>query len=300
MSIVFVLLGGWGIVISLYLLAGSAASYRQNSELARWAKVSENLIVSIQHLSFERGRSAVVLRGPDPISNANRVFIADRRRHADEALEKSLAVLSGIPEARYDVISERLRAFRALRPDVDRNVEIPLPLRDADLSGRWFDASTRLIESLKYAVDILIGNYIPGDARRLASLASGSLELRISAGTEATFVAQAASSGRKPSAEVMGKIHRLRGIEDRLWHEIILDTGYLKKSRLMEKVREVRDIHMAGLRAFQDRALADDLRTARMAAERAKNPPAEEPHHGRGVDWTQVITDVIIHSMDKG
>ena len=50
----------------------------------------------------------------------------------------------------------------------------------------------------------------------------------------------------------------------------------------------------------QDRALADDLRTARMAAERAKNPPAEEPHHGRGVDWTQVITDVIIHSMDKG
>ena len=59
----------------------------------------------------------------------------------------------------------------------------------------------------------------------------------------------------------------------------------------------------------QDQALANDLRTARQAAERAKNPPPEptpQPddrgsgNTGGRVDWTKIITDIIIHSMDKG
>ena len=58
----------------------------------------------------------------------------------------------------------------------------------------------------------------------------------------------------------------------------------------------------------QDQALANDLRTARQAAERAKNPPPEpqQPEEQRSgsaggrVDWTKIITDIIIHSMDKG
>ena len=59
----------------------------------------------------------------------------------------------------------------------------------------------------------------------------------------------------------------------------------------------------------QDQALANELRTARQAAERAKNPPPEptpQPDDrdsgsaGGRVDWTKIITDIIIHSMDKG
>lgn len=55
----------------------------------------------------------------------------------------------------------------------------------------------------------------------------------------------------------------------------------------------------------RDRALADDLRTARMAAERAKNPPPEPQQesgsedNGR-INWTKILTDVIIHSIGKG
>ncbi|WP_337665124.1 hypothetical protein, partial [Mitsuokella jalaludinii] len=56
----------------------------------------------------------------------------------------------------------------------------------------------------------------------------------------------------------------------------------------------------------QDQALANDLRTARLAAERAKNPPPQQPaEQGSGsssgrIDWTKILTDIIIHSMDKG
>lgn len=55
----------------------------------------------------------------------------------------------------------------------------------------------------------------------------------------------------------------------------------------------------------RDQALADDLRTARLAAERVKNPPPQQQENpGLGdngrINWTKILTDIIIHSMDKG
>ncbi|MDD6383285.1 MAG: tetratricopeptide repeat protein [Selenomonadaceae bacterium] len=55
----------------------------------------------------------------------------------------------------------------------------------------------------------------------------------------------------------------------------------------------------------RDQALADDLRTARLAAERVKNPqPQQQEDPGSGdngrINWTKILTDIIIHSMDKG
>ena len=64
----------------------------------------------------------------------------------------------------------------------------------------------------------------------------------------------------------------------------------------------------------QDEAIRDDLIKARQAAEREKRQqeqpqpqaPPQQPRGGRGgsngggVNWTKVITDIIIHSIDKG
>ena len=62
----------------------------------------------------------------------------------------------------------------------------------------------------------------------------------------------------------------------------------------------------------QDEAIRDDLIKARQAAERAKRQqehpaepapapaPSGNPGGQKGVDWTKVITDIIIHSIDKG
>ena len=64
----------------------------------------------------------------------------------------------------------------------------------------------------------------------------------------------------------------------------------------------------------QDEAIRDDLIKARQAAEREKRQqeqpqpqaPPQQPRGGQGgsngggVNWTKVITDIIIHSIDKG
>ena len=60
----------------------------------------------------------------------------------------------------------------------------------------------------------------------------------------------------------------------------------------------------------QDEAIRDDLIKARQAADREKRQqerpaepapaPSGNPGGQKGVDWTKVITDIIIHSIDKG
>ncbi|MGE9841302.1 hypothetical protein ACQQ91_05030 [Selenomonas bovis] len=75
---------------------------------------------------------------------------------------------------------------------------------------------------------------------------------------------------------------------------------YYDWRRYDDAVRELEAAYDASGR--QDAAIADDLAKARRAAELQRHPaPAKQPSGStKGVDWTKVITDIIIHSIDKG
>lgn len=76
---------------------------------------------------------------------------------------------------------------------------------------------------------------------------------------------------------------------------------YYDWRRYDDAVRELEAAYDASGR--KDEAIADDLAKARRAAERQRHPeePAEQPSGSqKGVDWTKVITDILIHSIDKG
>ena len=74
---------------------------------------------------------------------------------------------------------------------------------------------------------------------------------------------------------------------------------YYDWRRYDDAVREFEAAYDASGR--KDEAIADDLAKARRAAERQRHPettaPQTEP--SQGVDWTKVITDILIHSIDK-
>ena len=75
---------------------------------------------------------------------------------------------------------------------------------------------------------------------------------------------------------------------------------YYDWRRYDDAVRELEAAYDASGR--QDAAIADDLAKACRAAELQRHPaPAKQPSgNKKGVDWTKVITDIIIHSIDKG
>jgi hypothetical protein len=255
-AVVFVL-GGWGVVFSLFDLADRVDIYIQNQNLSKWADTSDSLIASVQHLAFERGRSAVLLRGVDPVSSENRAFIDNRRTLADAALEKSISAMKKIPGDGYGDLMERWEKVRGLRGEVDRNLSLPRAQRKSGLVVIWYQTSTELIKAIHYSMDILISCYIPGDTRRLASFASTVLELRITAGSDATAVSQAASAEEAPSAEIMARIYGMRGIEDRLWYEIEINEGYFNIPELKKRIKEVKSHYLTVLRPMQDQVLSD-------------------------------------------
>ena len=78
---------------------------------------------------------------------------------------------------------------------------------------------------------------------------------------------------------------------------------YYDWRRYDDAVQELEAAYAASGR--QDEAIRDDLLKARRAAYEAKHPqeqPEPQPQEStqKGVDWTKVITDIIIHSIDKG
>lgn len=87
---------------------------------------------------------------------------------------------------------------------------------------------------------------------------------------------------------------------------------YYDWQRYDEAVEELEAAYAASGR--KDEAIRDDLLKARRAAEEAKKPKQPEPQQppqadrgdggnqgsSGGVNWTKVITDIIIHSIDKG
>ena len=108
-------LGGWGLIASLQQTGDNLRDYRQNRTFAERGHVTAQFLTAARHLAYERGRTAVVLRGAKSISDGNRAFIDERRRLADAALDAALGNIESLPHAVYSEIIEQWQELRQLR-----------------------------------------------------------------------------------------------------------------------------------------------------------------------------------------
>jgi len=253
---VLAVLGGWGFFASLQHVADSLRDYSQSRAFSERARVAASLLTAARHLAYERGRSAVVLRGAGPVSEENRAFIDERRRLADAALDTALANPDGLPETVASELEKQHQTIGQLRGLVDRDAALPLASRDSRLADRWYESATGFIGAIQRSVERLAADSRPGDkATRLMLLAASVLQQRITAGGEASRIAQAVAAARPPRAETLYAIHAMRGREDQLWHDIDRLVKAADDGILRGKVEEARK-QSAVPRGVQDRALA--------------------------------------------
>jgi len=119
--------------------------------------------------------------------------------------------------------------------------------------------------------EMLVGYFRPGEmSTRLTLLASSALELRITAGAEASAIAQALSAGETLTIERLFYIHSMRGREDRLWNEIDRLVAYTKIGALQDKFKEVKKHHLTVFRPLQDNVLSG------LTAKRTASVPLEK------------------------
>ncbi len=260
-------LGGWGAVTSLQQILDSRVAYRQSLDVTEDSRIAADLLVAARHLAYEMGRTAEVLRGADPVSSANEKFIWDHRRRADRALADALAALASRSTAGDEAIGPLWSRLQELRQEVDLSLPLPLPQRDATLAQRWFESANDAVHRIQEINQTLVGRFPPGHrTTRLALLAASALELRITAGVEASYIAQALSAARAPEPEQLHRIYELRGRGDRLWQEIQRLGSYSRIETLMSRIDSVQRYRLKQLRPLQNRALGwltlgDDSRT---------------------------------------
>lgn len=257
MTVLF-LLGGGGMVASLQDASNSLDSYRRSRDLSVWCHIARDLLAAAQHLAYERGRSAVVLRGAAPITPENRGFIDKRRGLADSALDVALSALRELPGSGYEDVLAKRRNLLALRKLVDRDAPLPLQARDAALAQRWFDGASELIRSIQLTTERLVEDFPLGNrATPPALLASSALNLRITAGIEASYIAQARSAEQRPTLQRLKLIYDLRGRGDRLWQEIGWLARYSRIKRLQKTAEEVKRLHLEVFRSLQEQVLEE-------------------------------------------
>ncbi len=255
---VLLVLGGWGFIASLLQIGGSVQAYHESRDLVDGARVAVRLLTAAQHLAYERGRAAVVLQAEGTVSSRDRSFLDERRRLADASLESVFAAGRKLPDAGSSDVLEEWRAVRQLRSEIDRVFVLPRASRDPALASRWFDAASRIINTIQRTTVRLVGYFPPGDmTTRLMLLSSAALELRITADAEASYIAQALSAAQAPSEERLLFIHELRGREDRLWQEVDRLADYTRIESLKSAADEVKKHHYAVFRPLQDKTLSD-------------------------------------------
>jgi diguanylate cyclase (GGDEF)-like protein len=252
-------LGSWGTLSACFQLADALRGYRQSADVITWARTTNNLFRMAQHFAYERGRTALILRAPTPVSAANRNFIDQRRQLADQAMQDFLQQRQSLPELGQEVLVERWAEIQTLRRAVDRDMSLPLARRDPQLAAQWYASATDLLLASRRLTQILVANYVRNrglEVARLTLIAGYAFELRLAVGAEAAQIGQQLAGGGVMSAEGMAQVYELRGQQQMLWAEIERLRRYAPIPALDSHIDAIRKAHHQTMRGRQDVVLA--------------------------------------------
>ncbi|RJX31970.1 MAG: diguanylate cyclase [Oxalobacter sp.] len=249
------LLGGWGVFSSLYQVRQSWHEYDRSRELMAWAQAAGQIMTMAQHLAYERGRTAVVLSAPHPISDFDRAFINERRMLANRSIEALYKRVAHLPDVGHVAFYEQWQSIQQMREWVDRDSVLPKHRRDPELVAHWTEKTTAFLVQAEILARHLIRHYRQTeDANRLNMVGFLSYRLRMSIGAEASLIARHVASKKPMTLNDIHAIHEMRGIQKALWYEIDRTLDYLGNAEMKTIVANLKQRQLP-LRAMQDEAL---------------------------------------------
>jgi diguanylate cyclase (GGDEF)-like protein len=250
-----ILLGGWGLFSSLYQVKQSWGEYERSRNMADWAYTAGQLMTFAQHLAYERGRTAVVLRGEMPVSETDKKFIDGRRDLADQAIADLHDKIASIPEIGHAAFHAKWEKILEMRKLVDRDKVLPLVQRDPELPSHWTQEVTALLMEAETLARNLVRHYRQNEgANRHTQLGFLTYRLRLNMGAEASMIAQQVASNMPMPQRDLNTILEMRGTQKAIWAEIDRNVDYLDNTEMKALVAALKQRHDA-LRVVQDSVL---------------------------------------------
>ena len=257
------------VALTIPALLEAREAREQARRVVDQGELADLLFQAVRHLGFERGRVNVVLGDAGPVEGmeANRAFIQAHRAEGEAALQAALTRLHqridrpGMARAlaQLDVVRVGLEA---LRLEVDRDARLPKAERLPALTGRWFQATTALIDAI---ADLLAqvtfgGRDADATTIRLAIVKLKSIALRNSAGPEISILSATMLSGEPLPSAQLATIQARRAETEIHWRDLTRLCAGLEDPALARALSALRTKYLVQLVPLRDRTLAEAIR----------------------------------------
>lgn len=271
-SVRFVLIG---IILVLGLVQLISSAYRGYDAWAFYKaalraelieETFDTLMKALGALDFERSRTAIVLRNPNPISERDRTFI-DRNR---EILKKLRTHIENNEKQSFKIplaqsVNKLCDNLDRVRVRVDENLGKPLAARDPNILLEWSSGTFRLHAVIETELMQLIDRQLGGEneelltVSRLQMLRFYGSQLRKYGVGESSRIHMGVRSGKPISIDVLRQIYEHRGRGQALWTFVDQHTKAIDDPRVSAQIDKVRVLLIDQLRPLQAKVLKSAL-----------------------------------------
>lgn len=223
------------IVISLYLLNRAWQENRRADEISRLSSGVNYFILTLKDLTFERGRTNVVLSSGQTISVPDRSFIDTRRQSVDDNMNKGLEWLADIDRGllvELNTTYSTLKRLREKADDIINKKSIKGTSRYL-VRDEWFYRSTHLIHKIIDTVEIIAKRQdLPANFNNYYRYLIETLEFRDSIGVSGSILTAAVSGGRKITPGEYREISGNLALADYHWSKMQVQAAVINDQEL--------------------------------------------------------------------
>ncbi len=211
------------IILSFYLLNKAWQEYRKAGDIMEISNGAGFFITVIKDLTFERGRTNVVLLSGKTVTSSDREFIDSRRKTVDAYMAQGISWLERIDRHLADEIRFLFLDFSSLRKQVDILINRDLPdiNKSEKLSKEWFNQSSSLIKKIISALDIIAKREnLHGDFEYYIRYLIDILEFRDTIGRSGSMITASIARGKRMAPDEYRECIAYIAQADYLWSRI--------------------------------------------------------------------------------
>ncbi len=241
---------------SVMLLQQARGDYASMERIEAIHHCDDRLILAIENLAFERGRTNVILAANQPVDLPNLAFIQSRRQLADAEIAASLKMLAEIEPQLVGPLQAEYAKFRQLRERVDVAFNLPGKVREPKLRNEWFEQASHFIEQLRDAFAQLGHSEVAaGQFDLYHKYQFNGIEFRLIAGKSASVVTSALNKAGPVTAAEYQSYIELRAQADYIWSRIAADTYAFASPALLAQKNRIEELYYRDYRSVQEKML---------------------------------------------
>ncbi len=213
---------GLAVIVLAGQLAFDMAEQRSAAEQTeRINGIGDLLLGSAGDWAVERGVSMTALSANEPVGSDRRASIDKQRQLADANMRTAMERLAG-SEADLTATEDAFAVVKALRPEVDRALQVPLSQRDPQLADKWLGAITGAIEATQALRRSLELSLDTAEARmaQYQRMKDAIWVMSEYAGRERASIGSAIVSGQPMTAEFLETVANRRGRVEYAWETV--------------------------------------------------------------------------------